>query len=510
MALRAKWGKESQFLISIGGFHPAYPPPKNVPDLTRLTVALDIPGGTPTVTFKGYMAVTSNTFQVGAKIHAEIDKGKLFVSGTLGFDALFQFSPFKFRFDFLVQFRVEIGKFKLGAGIDGTVTGPSPMRIRGKAHLNPPGLPKMTAKFDVTLGKDSGSSELPAAEVVPPLVDALTHEKNWTAQLPADGEGPVSLQGAGKRAKKAAKGGGSQGGGSDDGPMRAHPLGTLTVTQGVVPFGYTIEKFGESSPGTYNRFAITDVAVGGETGDVVHESVSGEFAPAKYKKMGTKEKLNSKDFVQREAGTTVGTSEVFAGGETTSENAAHARFIYEEQVYDRERGDHGQDVAGKHAKQGHTEHVAKRQTKGKASAQTETKGRFSVDEDGIGGGAGGGASGGIFGTGNREFVVVDPDTFERVDRGLVDGLIASSGGGEGGTGTASQPQDYRTDEDGAFGATDSDDGVFGPESGGIDGERGLPRNVAEDARREIAAGMGRDPADLSVVALEEYDGGRGE
>ena len=42
-----------------------------------------------------------------------------------------------------------------------------------------------------------------------------------------------------------------------------HPLGTLTVTQGVVPLDVEIARFGSSTPAGARRFAITSVSVGG-------------------------------------------------------------------------------------------------------------------------------------------------------------------------------------------------------------------------------------------------------
>ena len=41
MAMRLYWGANANFLLTVGGFHPAYqPPPMNLPALRRLTLAL--------------------------------------------------------------------------------------------------------------------------------------------------------------------------------------------------------------------------------------------------------------------------------------------------------------------------------------------------------------------------------------------------------------------------------------------------------------------------------------
>jgi len=67
MALRLYWGEDANFLLSIGGFHPAYqPPPMNLPNLRRLSLSL-LEGDNPRLTLEYYYAVTSNTVQFGAK-----------------------------------------------------------------------------------------------------------------------------------------------------------------------------------------------------------------------------------------------------------------------------------------------------------------------------------------------------------------------------------------------------------------------------------------------------------
>jgi hypothetical protein len=468
MALRAKWGETSQFLVSLGGFHPAYSPPENVPDLERLTVALDIPGGVPKLTYKGYLAVTSNTFQVGAGVHAAVEKGELSISGRLRFDALFEFSPFKFRFDFLVAFRIESPAFTMAAGVDGRISGPGPMRIQGKAHLNPPALPKVSANFDVTLGTDAGSSELSAASVLPQLIDAFEEEKNWRAALPRDGESPISLAGAGKRASEPPSetdSAAERDGDRPPSPLEAHPLGTLQVSQGTVPLEYTIQKFGEGKPGTYNRFRIASVSVG-EDGDERTQPVTGEFAPAKYTPMNQTQKLHSPDFVEKTAGVSIGDTGVFAGGEERAENATEARFIYEEQVYDRERNRRGETPADGNSNVGHSAHGAKRIVADRASPQTDTKGRFSVG-DGSGAGDGGDdGGGGLFGVVDSEYVVIDRETFERVD-------------------TAIRSDAVETDEVAAS---------------------GLVRDEAEDLARQLVGGGYVAESDVAVVRKEQFEG----
>jgi hypothetical protein len=96
MALRLNWGSSKGFLMSVGGFHPAFKPPQelNVPNMKRLT--LTILSGNPNLVLTSYFAITSNTVQFGAKIDFRFELSEFSVIGYLQFDVLFQFSPFNF------------------------------------------------------------------------------------------------------------------------------------------------------------------------------------------------------------------------------------------------------------------------------------------------------------------------------------------------------------------------------------------------------------------------------
>ncbi len=408
MALRSSWGEQSRFLLSIGGFNPRYTPPDGFPKLDRVAVSLDVPGGQPVIDFTGYLAVTSNTFQVGAQVNAELEVGPLYVYGGLGFDALFRFNPFSFVFDFFAQFGVEFKWFELSVGVDGTISGPSPFHIRGTVNVSV-GPFDVSAKIDLTLGTDAKTKQLPAAEVLPELVAALNEPKNWDAQLPGDGNGVATLRSA-KSAEVREQAKQSAAGKADEAPspVIAHPLGTLTVRQTVVPFNYAIEKFGEARPTTYDEFRIAGVTVGG-VADHDREAVADEFAPAAFRKMDDAEKLDTPDFVDLEAGTTAGDVGLVVGGEATPADATGAAFTYEETVYDEKHDNRGTplvDIKADEVGVGHTSFTAHELSKGKRGVQPADEGLFGVDD--------GDDDGGLFGVGGEDFVVVEVDTLTPV------------------------------------------------------------------------------------------------
>ncbi len=67
MAFRLSWGDQPVFILSVGGFHPAFhEAPQDLQNMRRLTISL-LSGDNPRISIQCYFAVTSNTVQLGAK-----------------------------------------------------------------------------------------------------------------------------------------------------------------------------------------------------------------------------------------------------------------------------------------------------------------------------------------------------------------------------------------------------------------------------------------------------------
>src|SRR6185369_16323341 len=167
MALRLDWGADSNFLLTVGGFHPAYQPPAmDLPTIRRLTLAL-LDGDNPRLKLEMYFAVTSNTAQFGAKLELYAAAWKFNVYGFLSFDVLFQFNPFYFVAEITAMLALRVGSSSI-ASIKLTLTleGPTPWKARGEARLKLCWFLTVKIRFSTTFG-EARNTTLPDVAVLP-------------------------------------------------------------------------------------------------------------------------------------------------------------------------------------------------------------------------------------------------------------------------------------------------------------------------------------------------------
>jgi hypothetical protein len=136
-AIRTGWAPKLNHIASIGGLHPGYPRPANLPDLRRLSINFGT--NNPKVTLSAYAAITLASLQFGARadLYAKGPKiwlvGRLAAEGNVHFDALIYFNPFAFdaalggSLSLLVD-----GDVVLGLGFDLRLTGPNNYHIGGR------------------------------------------------------------------------------------------------------------------------------------------------------------------------------------------------------------------------------------------------------------------------------------------------------------------------------------------------------------------------------------------
>ncbi|MEO7784356.1 MAG: DUF6603 domain-containing protein [Terracoccus sp.] len=134
LAFRLSWGSPGYTVLSVGGFYPGFrPEPAIIPPLRRLGFHLDLPVPGIDVRAEGYVAVTSNTVQLGCYVEAGIEAGGCGAHGFLNVDAIVQFTPFHVHAEVSAGFEVEVFGLTFGGiRLDGTLDGPGPVTISGR------------------------------------------------------------------------------------------------------------------------------------------------------------------------------------------------------------------------------------------------------------------------------------------------------------------------------------------------------------------------------------------
>lgn len=293
MAFRLIWGSRPNFLLSVGGFHPEFiPPPLQLLDMRRLSISL-LAKENANIRLETYFAVTSNTVQLGARVDLLFKAWKVSVVGYIGFDALFQFNPFRFVISAGAMFAVRWGsKDILAVDLAFRLEGPTPWRAKGTAKFKVLFV-KVKVNFDKTFGEKKDTS-LPDIAVVPLLLDALENNDSWLTEIPDGRNELVKIQVPVTN------------------DVVVHPAGTFTIQQEVLPLKSTIDKFGNQKTSDGNYFEITEVSLDGNNLDIA--DTQGLFAPAQYLDLEDKAKLNAPSFQKFKSGVKVkGTEDIQLG-----------------------------------------------------------------------------------------------------------------------------------------------------------------------------------------------------
>jgi hypothetical protein len=292
LAMRLNWGDSPSFLFSVGGFNPHYQPPPTFPTLQRLTVALD--ADIVQITFQAYLAVSSNSFQLGAHVEALLDADVFNVYGWLGFDALIIFSPFSFIVDFTAGLALRSGTSTImGISVTGSLSGPTPWHVDGDASVSILFF-DITVHVSCTIGS-AQSNPLPVVNAWVPLLAAIEAVGNWSGALPP---------GAPQVATLVPPEGSAA-------PPLIDPAGSLTFRQKVLPLDQLITKFGEATPDQQGEFDIGAVVIG--TAPTAYSTITDEFSPGQFAQLSDADKLSLPSFEPMIAGFTVSDTAIAFG-----------------------------------------------------------------------------------------------------------------------------------------------------------------------------------------------------
>ena len=158
-ALRSGWGRRPELAFSVGGLHPAFEPPPGFPPIDRLGADLSATPGFK-LRLAGYLAVTSNSFQLGARVDLGASLAGFSVTADLGFDALLILEPFSLDVAVSAGARIRRGSRTIAnLRLRGRLRGPGPWHVRGSARLE-----VLFFDIDIAFSRRFGS----AAPALPP------------------------------------------------------------------------------------------------------------------------------------------------------------------------------------------------------------------------------------------------------------------------------------------------------------------------------------------------------
>jgi hypothetical protein len=210
----------------------------------------------------------------------------LTLEGLLGFDTLFQFSPFRFSTEAGANLALrQNNKLLMAVQVALAITGPTPWHFRGSATFSVFGF-KRSVDIEYRTGPTVPPPLPEPVDVVKQLCKALRDTRNWTGELPEHERPLVTLREV-----------------SRQGALLVHPLAALNVRQRVVPINRLISKFGNTRPaGGKDTFRIEPFIQGNKPVNLQHTALQDYFARAQFEELRDDEKLTQASFEQMDAG----------------------------------------------------------------------------------------------------------------------------------------------------------------------------------------------------------------
>ncbi|HVE87931.1 MAG TPA: DUF6603 domain-containing protein, partial [Myxococcales bacterium] len=303
MGLLIAWGNEPAFVLSVGGFHPKFnPPPMPFPVPQRICLSI-LDESFARIRVEAYFAVTSNTVQFGAGVELFFGVSAFSIEGQLGFDALFQFSPFYFDISFSASVSVKVfGAGLFSVRVRGELEGTSPWHVEGEGSISILFF-DIDVPFSHTWG-ESADTVLPSIDAMPILQAELEKRENWLALPPPSSNFSVSLRAIEPTAD-----------------LVLHPVGALRISQRAVPLELSIQKVGNQPVGDIDKATLQVTA----PGLAKKASVLEPFATAQFRDMDGAAKLSAPGFEKQVAGLDVSA----AGADTRTSHAVKRRVLHE-------------------------------------------------------------------------------------------------------------------------------------------------------------------------------------
>ncbi len=289
VALRLAYGNNGYFLFTVGGFHPSFNPgAMELPRVARVGVSYAL--GPVWMKQEMYLAITSNTFQLGSRVEAGLEIGPISAHGWFSFDALIQFKPFYFVAHIDAGFDVEVEGVSLcSVRVEGQLSGPGPLVLQARARVR---LLFIKVSGNVTIELSSNPPEQVIA--IPNLPVHLQGELSKPDNLRIEGEDRSVIFAP-----------------QSTGAKLFAPVGELVWEQKRAPLNLAIEKVEGVELVGWHTLTVTS----GLPGEKPEEDW---FGVGTYHKLSDGEALNTANFVKQQSGLRIGVGEMSTGAPATA------------------------------------------------------------------------------------------------------------------------------------------------------------------------------------------------
>ncbi len=311
--LLLNWGDKANFVLTAGGFHPEYsPPPLPFPEPPRISVSL-LNSSNARIMSKVYFAVTSNSVQFGSRDEVFFGSSEFKIEGHFGYDALFQFNPFYFRFSLSIDLSVKVfGVGLFSVGFSGLLEGPTPWHIQGKGKIGS-WLFSLDVPFEHIWG-DKQDTKLDPIEVFPLIESEFLALNNWETKVPESNNLLVSLRKLGE---------------AETDKLVLHPVGKLRISQRKIPINFQLDKVGNQRLSDVNWLDV-DASLPGIGESLSVSKVEDKFAIGQFKDLDGSRKLSSPGFQPLVSGIEIGV----AGEQMKTSRAVQRVIRYETIIID--------------------------------------------------------------------------------------------------------------------------------------------------------------------------------
>ena len=284
MLVRAAWGDRSVFAFSAGGFHPRYTPPPGFPEVRRLTLAISKKKN-PKITLTAYLAVTSNSLQLGARLEVHAEALGFSIDGHLVFDALIRWSPF--GLDLYLEANVALkrgDRVLMKIELQLSLVGPQPWVFKGKASFS---LWFINGSIPVEgrWGPPEPQRDAPAPlDPTGRTTEALSAPGAWSVRPPS-ASSVATLRAI-----------------EDTDGLLVHPLGQVGVQQAVLPLAVSVQRLGRVPLDRPRMYTIVGARIGGSTTIQPATPILAAFAPGEFFDLTDDQRLARPDFEMLQAG----------------------------------------------------------------------------------------------------------------------------------------------------------------------------------------------------------------